>query len=697
MKASIKAAPILSIGMIVKNEGKVLRRCLESVKKIMSQLDCQLIITDTGSTDDTVKIAEEYADIVNTFEWCDDYSAARNAGLKLATGEWYAFIDGDEWFSDEGIRDVVAFFKSGEYKKFNSAFIMHRNYHDRDFYDYYDVQLLRFIKRTKDTCFVRTIHETLTCVEPTLSIKGYINHDGYIIEDAATLNTKRNKLNEAIERQLEDNFDDPSLLISYSSTVQNIDRKEQVLQRLLKYAQDNNNQIMYNNAYFKLIQFYIETARKATALTHAHSYIKDMSSRNFQISVDGYLALAQIFLQEKEYKLGVEYLDLYLQGVKSHAKNPNHSAAIEMHTIGKKSYEQMLIQAAALLIAHDPKLSVKYYKMFDYDGSILYLEMYKHILAYYKETPEEIVLFAVIDTLHTIKSAQKRTELQQLLSEFLFITINNDHIYSSLTSYPKDNLLVSAFVWLHTAKTTGKALPTVRSVEQLANNDAIAPYIATLMCMQVNIAPEVLHILNREQIISAAESLQDLDTDFLCELAMKNINYAQKAKDIKELLFYITLLGHVFDILPKDNISVKILVATTAIDCTAAYAKMYYSPDLIQHDIELLPPPHRFALRVNSTNKSNPTEYVKALRNAINSSPSMKAMAQLLLSAFEQELEGGKLQPKTEFEILAENVKENAKTFIAKGNVQEAFAVLSQLKSLVPNDGEIDNLLKMCK
>lgn len=59
--------------MIVKNEERVLARCLESVRECMDEI----IIVDTGSSDATKEIAARYTDKIYDFEWIDDFAAAR--------------------------------------------------------------------------------------------------------------------------------------------------------------------------------------------------------------------------------------------------------------------------------------------------------------------------------------------------------------------------------------------------------------------------------------------------------------------------------------------------------------------------------------------------------------------------------------------------------------------------------------------
>ena len=64
----------LSLCMIVKDEGKTLERCLNSVKSFINEI----IIVDTGSKDNTVEIAKKFNAKIYKFKWIDDFSAARN-------------------------------------------------------------------------------------------------------------------------------------------------------------------------------------------------------------------------------------------------------------------------------------------------------------------------------------------------------------------------------------------------------------------------------------------------------------------------------------------------------------------------------------------------------------------------------------------------------------------------------------------
>ena len=69
-----KKAPRIALCMIVKNEEAGLERCLGSVRGVVSEIN----VVDTGSTDDTIRIAKRLGANVRAEKWTDDFSHARN-------------------------------------------------------------------------------------------------------------------------------------------------------------------------------------------------------------------------------------------------------------------------------------------------------------------------------------------------------------------------------------------------------------------------------------------------------------------------------------------------------------------------------------------------------------------------------------------------------------------------------------------
>ncbi|NEP89044.1 MAG: tetratricopeptide repeat protein [Okeania sp. SIO2C2] len=101
----------LSFCIIVKNEEKNLPRCLASVKDTVDEM----VVLDTGSTDRTPEIAQEFGAKVHYFEWCNDFAAARNESLKYVTGDWVLVLDADEYLSPKIAPHIQEAIKSDRY------------------------------------------------------------------------------------------------------------------------------------------------------------------------------------------------------------------------------------------------------------------------------------------------------------------------------------------------------------------------------------------------------------------------------------------------------------------------------------------------------------------------------------------------------------------------------------------------------
>ncbi len=87
----------VSLCMIVKDEETVLKRCLNSIANLVDEI----IIVDTGSSDQTKAIATEFAAKIFDFEWIDDFAAARNYAFAHATKEYILWLDADDVLTEE--------------------------------------------------------------------------------------------------------------------------------------------------------------------------------------------------------------------------------------------------------------------------------------------------------------------------------------------------------------------------------------------------------------------------------------------------------------------------------------------------------------------------------------------------------------------------------------------------------------------
>lgn len=175
--------PTLSIAMIVKNEEDHLPRCLASVQGLADEI----VIVDTGSTDRTVEIAQQFGAKLGYFKWCDDFAAARNESLRLCTGDWVLILDADEAvdpMDHAAIRALMredgpqayrlrlrSYLQDAGQTTLDSAPIPNlSNYAEgREFGYYTDFNALRLCKRIPGLQFVGRIHELL---DPFLENRG---------------------------------------------------------------------------------------------------------------------------------------------------------------------------------------------------------------------------------------------------------------------------------------------------------------------------------------------------------------------------------------------------------------------------------------------------------------------------------------------------------------------------------------------
>lgn len=288
---------ILTIGMIMKNEEKNLPLCLEGIKPILEAIPSELIIVDTGSTDNSVEIAKKYTDDVRYFEWCNDFSAARNVSLEGAKGEWYMFLDADEIFTDT--TGIINFFKSGEYKKYNSATYVVRNYNDYEKTGYADFIAPRLTKILPHTKFEKSIHEGLnTYAFPLKNLDNAIcDHFGYVLTDETAKNKCRRNL-PLILNEHEKNPDDSMIYMQLVEAYKGIDEDE-----ALRYCDEGielNNRVPHYSAHMIYLHK-AELLAKKKKYEEAISAIEDRENFKKRPDVDSVVGMDIDFYYTKAF------------------------------------------------------------------------------------------------------------------------------------------------------------------------------------------------------------------------------------------------------------------------------------------------------------------------------------------------------------------------------------------------------------
>ncbi len=142
--------PKISLCAIVRDEEADLPRCLASVAGVVDEL----CILDTGSRDRTVEIARAAGARVEEFQWTEDFAAARNASLAMATGDWILVLDADEALEDPDARACLEAFAAAHPDRAGQVTIV-----DRQEQGDLRSRVSRFFPRRPDLRYVGRFHE----------------------------------------------------------------------------------------------------------------------------------------------------------------------------------------------------------------------------------------------------------------------------------------------------------------------------------------------------------------------------------------------------------------------------------------------------------------------------------------------------------------------------------------------------------
>ena len=208
--------PMLSIGMIVKNEQDKLEKCLKALQPLREAVSCELVIADTGSTDNTRTIAEKYADLVFDFPWINDFSAARNAVMDRCNGVWYLTVDADEYLAPD-VSELAEFLNSENAEKVDVGYVIQRNYNTTQMLpgDCNDFFACRMVRMQSGIRYMGTIHESLQAPSGKVArffSKTILHHDGYAWKTEADAQAKMQRNLELLEKALEQHPNNARLL-----------------------------------------------------------------------------------------------------------------------------------------------------------------------------------------------------------------------------------------------------------------------------------------------------------------------------------------------------------------------------------------------------------------------------------------------------------------------------------------------------
>ncbi len=179
----------LTISLLVSGRSDTTEKCLNSLVPLLNAIDSELILVDTGCDEKMQQLLRKYTSQIIPFTWCDDFAKARNAGLEAASGEWYMYMDDDEWF--ENVNPIINFFQSDMCNEYDQAVYKARNYSDYEGKQYIDEWVSRIIRLEEDTCFTGKVHEVLGPARGKCAkLDAFVHHYGYVHVDGDVLRGK---------------------------------------------------------------------------------------------------------------------------------------------------------------------------------------------------------------------------------------------------------------------------------------------------------------------------------------------------------------------------------------------------------------------------------------------------------------------------------------------------------------------------
>ncbi|MBI5191894.1 MAG: tetratricopeptide repeat protein [Nitrospirae bacterium] len=314
--------PKLSLCMIVRNEEAVLKECLESVANIVDEI----IVVDTGSIDDTLKIASSYGAKILQTEWKDDFSGPRNISIKNASGDYILWLDADEKISQES-KDMILKLKetlpetrnssnsyNGKAEAYSIIITSKRNNQINELnHEEESFRSLRIFPNIPGIEFKGKVHEDVSGSLKQTGIKVTpldinVEHYGYRNDDEIRMKVKRNI--PLLMEELALTPDDPLKLFYLANSFYCIGDIVQAIYYMdkarIQKGSAVRNMDWYPFAYVKLAQFYRESDKQDDAVKIYEELIA-----LFPEFATGYFFLGEALFFQRRYSEALKQMEVH--------------------------------------------------------------------------------------------------------------------------------------------------------------------------------------------------------------------------------------------------------------------------------------------------------------------------------------------------------------------------------------------------
>lgn len=694
--------PILTIGMIVKNEIRCIERCLKSLQPLREAVPSELIVADTGSDDGTREVVERYADEVFDFEWVNDFSAARNSVVDRANGEWFFTVDADEWL-DEDCSDLVGLFTDPvKRKKFNVGSVTQRNYDTDNLADgsYGDLIAVRIFKLLPGVRYEGAIHE-LPCHPPHETAECYamrdaiLHHDGYVY-GIAMGKGKQGRNMELLREKLNKN---PKDLFTLQQCIESSTTPAEQL----KYVRKALEGIEEKWEIWELCGPGIFAHAVRVAQGHSLPEFWDWAKRAEELFPDSILFRSDVnhaaFLvaqSEEKHAEAIRRGEAYLQAAADY--RAKRFDQIELFRAVPYSLSEHKEREARVQMAH------LYYLEKDYPAA---LEMARTLESSKLDDQNLLSLFFTFLNLYTHSELDLTDAFEAFWTQLSapvpdqkranrrigLVTRNAMRAFSQKfqENETKEGLFRHAYTLFLPLKTRcglgiAAALVETKSVqemdrllEQVSEWENFPPHALAYALENGAAFPVPGKPLPLDLLDAVATRLAQIEDDFLQELCV----HIAVPDDLGDLNWARALLLAAVQSCEWKNPSRDLLLARRFAELERAYLSRCYTPEMLEGEgLLLLPPLHRFGACLvrafDALDRGDRVEYVRLIREGLILCESIKPMAEFL----HDQAEAMNAEPPAELLVLAEQVKKLLASYPADSPVIETIKASPEYKQV---------------
>lgn len=689
----------LTISLLVSDRMATLGRCLSSLKPLLRELDSELIIVYTGSSPDTLELAKQYTSHIIPFTWCNDFAKARNVGLEAAKGEWFLYLDDDEWF--DNVDEIIYFFKSGECRQYQTAFYIQRNYTDWEGSSYADAYVGRMCRLSPETRFVYPIHENIKPYpEPSRKFNTFVHHFGYAgVKNDTAQSAKSDRNLTLLQKRLEK---EPASAHLYAQAAQeyagaqDYDTAIRYCQKGLKLAQMTSRpEPLEMWLQLEFPRFISYTGDMKLALREGEALLD--SPRLLEVGRLNLSAMLVGFCWNlREYKKGLKYVLKYQETLEYLQKDPEKALTQNGITSTFSSGEAQAV--------------ITYVKGLFFASEILKAaagssdgKASANRTSADKTLPDKISAEQASAAIDRILSwipweDKARTEPQyENLEEWK--RIYSDQTESILESYSRltdDNFYVNLQKAYYAERQKPTDVGEIHRFWQLCAADCPVHFLPQLLKMAVRNGFPLKIMLEKITLddwntcarsLAGQTELSEMDT-FYQKLLPELSGHPLLAERLHQHFLERQLTQGLLE--PERLLELLEIYCESVISDT----KMIYRDDILNSpDSYILPAQYKFALRIQNAlqliEKEDYAGCIPLLTEAVHLGPQLSAAVSGLTKYLTDKLANPPQPVSEEFQILGAQVKQMLYGLMENRQWADAYGVNSQLISLLPDDLEV--------